>query len=77
MNVSFAIKQDRRNYIVWHEQILSLILAYDFEDYVYEVYTQPSKYLVDSQTMNPKFSKWNLEEFDLLFGIIVNYNTHY
>lgn len=56
-NLTFSIKLDSSNFLIWHEQLLSLIVAYRLESYVDGSQFQPSKFL-DFGGVNPEFLMW-------------------
>lgn len=56
--VSFSIRLNRQNYLVWKEQLESLFAIYGLQAFVEGLVPQPAKYLPGSSTLNPKFVAW-------------------
>lgn len=57
MNISFSMKLDCINYLVWKQQVLYLIIAYGLVTII-DPHVLPLTHVMDSQT-NPKFTHWN------------------
>lgn len=55
INLSFPIKLDKSNYLVWKKQLLWVIWTYRFEDYVDGTKVIPDKYFPYTSTISLEF----------------------
>lgn len=59
MNLSFSTKLDRTNFLIWHEQIISVIIAYGLENYIDRTQQPPAKLISITSILNYEFIAWN------------------
>lgn len=60
MNVSFPIKLDDINYMIWRDQLLIYVTTYGLEGLIDGSFVQSMKFLASLMSVNPTFLSWSM-----------------
>ncbi|KAF9612609.1 hypothetical protein IFM89_002205 [Coptis chinensis] len=65
-----SVKLDRENFLLWRTQFMPLLIGYDLEGYVDGSVSPPPRTLLNSNNVNPEFTKWRKQDQVLLGWIL-------
>ena len=72
LNHSLTIKLGEHNYLLWKSQILTIIRTYDLEDHFKGITECPPKTLLNSNTINPLYLRWQKHDQTILNWIFLS-----
>ena len=58
LNQAFTVRLDQSNYLLWRTQMLNIIIANGLEEMIHGKIPAPSRFLGDSENINPEYSIW-------------------
>ncbi|KAK6132348.1 hypothetical protein DH2020_033908 [Rehmannia glutinosa] len=63
LNQLVGVKLTKSNYLIWEQQIPTVVLGYGLEDFLSGEKVPPSKYLEgDSGSINPEYTSWLMQD---------------
>ncbi|CBI25270.3 unnamed protein product, partial [Vitis vinifera] len=61
LNQAFTVRLDQSNYLLWRTQMLNIIIANGLEEMIHGKIPAPSRFLGDSENINPEYSIWQCQ----------------